>query len=196
MIDQISGKIISIDDNYVVLEVGGLGIKVNISANFASKLVNEDLITLVTYLNVREDALDLYGFKNDSERNLFLMLISISGIGPKLAVSILSGVELDELKLNILSGDIKSLTSIPGIGAKTAKRIIIELKDKLSKTTTTELGFEDDYSSNISKDVLSALVGLGYSESMATEVIKRINPAKSDKSIESLIKESLKILNE
>ena len=196
MIDQISGKIISINDNCVVLEVGGLGIKVNISANFASKLVNEDLITLVTYLNVREDALDLYGFKNDSERNLFLMLISISGIGPKLAVSILSGVELDELKLNILSGDIKSLTSIPGVGAKTAKRIIIELKDKLSKTTTTELGFEDDYSSNISKDVLSALVGLGYSESMATEVIKRINPAKSNKSIESLIKESLKILNE
>ena len=196
MIDQISGKIISINDNYVVLAVGGLGIKVNISANFASKLVNEDLITLVTYLNVREDALDLYGFKNDSERNLFLMLISISGIGPKLAVSILSGVELDELKLNILSGDIKSLTSIPGVGAKTAKRIIIELKDKLSKTTTTELGFEDDYSSKISKDVLSALVGLGYSESMATEVIKRINPAKSDKSIESLIKESLKILNE
>ena len=196
MIDQISGKIISINDNYVVLRVGGLGIKVNISANFASKLVNEDLITLVTYLNVREDALDLYGFKNDSERNLFLMLISISGIGPKLAVSILSGVELEELKSNILSGDIKSLTSIPGVGAKTAKRIIIELKDKLSNTTTTELGFEDDFSSKISKDVLNALVGLGYSESMAKEVIKRINPAKSNKSIESLIKESLKILNE
>ena len=196
MIDQISGKIISINDNYVVLGVGGLGIKVNISANFASKLVNEDLITLVTYLNVREDALDLYGFKNDSERNLFLMLISISGIGPKLAVSILSGVELDELKSNILSGDIKSLTSIPGVGAKTAKRIIIELKDKLSKTTTTELGFKDNFGSKISKDVLSALVGLGYSESMATEVIKKINPANSDKSIESLIKEALKILNE
>ena len=196
MIDQISGKIISINDNYVVLRVGGLGIKVNISANFASKLVDEDLITLVTYLNVREDALDLYGFKNDSERNLFLMLISISGIGPKLAVSILSGVELDELKSNILSGDIKSLTSIPGVGAKTAKRIIIELKDKLSKTTTTELGFEDDFASKISKDVLSALVGLGYSESMAAEVIKRIDTAKSNKSIESLIKESLKILNE
>ena len=196
MIDQISGKIISINDSYVVLEVGGLGIKVNISANFASKLVNEDLITLVTYLNVREDALDLYGFKNDSERNLFLMLISISGIGPKLAVSILSGVELDELKSNILSGDIKSLTSIPGVGAKTAKRIIIELKDKLSKTTTTELGFEDNFSLKISKDVLSALVGLGYSESMATEVIKKINPANSDNSIESLLKEALKILNE
>ena len=196
MIDQISGKIISINENYVVLAVGGFGIKVNISAAFASKLVNEDLITLVTYLNVREDALDLYGFKNDSERNLFLMLISISGIGPKLAVSILSGVELEELKSNILSGDIKSLTSIPGVGAKTAKRIIIELKDKLSKTTTTELGFEDNFGSKISKDVLSALVGLGYSESMATKVIERINPANSDKSIESLIKEALKILNE
>ena len=196
MIDQISGKIISSNDNYVVLAVGGFGIKVNITATLASKLVNENLITLVTYLNVREDALDLYGFKNDSERDLFLMLISISGIGPKLAVSILSGVELEELKSNILSGDIKSLTSIPGVGAKTAKRIIIELKDKLSKTTTTELGFEDNFGSKISKDVLSALVGLGYSESMATEVIERINPANSDKSIEVLIKEALKILNE
>ena len=124
------------------------------------------------------------------------MLIAISGIGPKLAVSILSGVELEELKSNILSGDINSLISIPGVGAKTAKRIIIELKDKLSKTTTTELGFEENFGSKISKDLLSALVGLGYSESMATEVIKRINPAKSDKSIESLIKEALKILNE
>jgi len=196
MIDQISGKIISINDNYVVIAVGGLGIKVNISAAFSSKLVNEDLITLVTYLNVREDALDLYGFKNESERNLFLMLISISGIGPKLAVSILSGVELEELKSNILSGDIKSLTSIPGVGAKTAKRIIIELKDKLSKTTTTELGFDDNFGSKISKDVLSALLGLGYSESIAVDVIKRIGPANSDKSIESLIKEALKILNE
>lgn len=196
MIDQISGKIISINENYVVLAVGGFGIKVNISAAFASKLVNEDLITLVTYLNVREDALDLYGFKNESERNLFLMLISISGIGPKLAVSILSWVEIEELKSNILSGDIKSLTSIPGVGAKTAKRIIIELKDKLSKTTTTELGFDDNFGSKISKDVLSALVGLGYSESIAIDAIKRINPANSDKSIESLIKEALKILNE
>ena len=196
MIDQISGKIISINENYVVLAAGGFGIKVNISAAFASKLVNEDLITLVTYLNVREDALDLYGFKNESERNLFLMLISISGIGPKLAVSILSGVEIEELKSNILSGDIKSLTSIPGVGAKTAKRIIIELKDKLSKTTTTELGFDDNFGSKISKDVLSALVGLGYSESIAIDAIKRMNPANSDKSIESLIKEALKILNE
>ena len=196
MIDQISGKIISINENYVVLAVGGLGIKVNISAAFSSKLVNEDLITLATYLNVREDALDLYGFKNESERNLFLMLISISGIGPKLAVSILSGVELEELKSKILSGDIQSLTSIPGVGAKTAKRIIIELKDKLSETITTELGFEDNFGSKISRDVISALVGLGYSESIAMEVVKRINPANSDKSIEILIKEALKILNE
>jgi len=196
MIDQISGKIISINDNYVVIAVGGLGIKVNISAAFSSKLVNEDLINLVTYLNVREDALDLYGFKNESERNLFLMLISISGIGPKLAISILSWAELEELKSNIISGDIKSLTSIPGVGAKTAKRIVIELKDKLSKTITTELGFEDNFNSKISKDVLSALVGLGYNENIAKGVIKKINPTNTDKSIESLIKEALKILNE
>ena len=199
MIDQISGKIISINNNHVVLAVGGFGIRVNISAAFSSRLVIEDLITLVTYLNVREDALDLYGFKNESERNLFLMLISISGIGPKLAISILSGVEFDELKSNILSGDIKSLTSIPGVGAKTAKRIIIELKDKLSNTVTTELGFENDFDSKILSDVLSALVGLGYNENIAKGAIKNIdvtNTDKSNKSIESLIKEALKTLNE
>ena len=197
MIDQISGKIISINGDYIVVAVGGLGIKVNITAAFSSKLVNENSITLVTYLNVREDALDLYGFKNESERNLFLMLISISGIGPKLAISILSGDD-DDLKSNIISGDIKSLTSIPGVGAKTAKRIIIELKDKLSKTVTTELGFDDDFDSRTSKDVLSALIGLGYNENVARGVVKKIKlnaVDNSNSSIESLIKEALKILN-
>ena len=199
MIDQISGKIISINENYVVIAVGGLGIKVNTSLAFSSKLVNEELITLVTYLNVREDALDLYGFKNEYERNLFLMLISISGIGPKLAISILSRVQFEELKSSIVSGDIKSLTSIPGVGAKTAKRIIIELKDKLSKTVTTELGFDDDMDLKISKDVLSALIGLGYNENVAKRAIKKINPTAYDnsvKSIKSLIKAALKILND
>tara|TARA_Y100000022_G_scaffold160203_1_gene143091 strand:- start:1955 stop:2545 length:591 start_codon:yes stop_codon:yes gene_type:complete len=196
MIDQISGKIISINGGYIVVAVGGLGIKVNISAAFSSKLVNEDLITLVTYLNVREDALELYGFKNESERNLFLMLISISGIGPKLAISILSGVDFDELRSNIVSGDIKSLTSIPGVGAKTAKRIIIELKDKLSMTVTTELGFDDDLESKTSKDVLGALIGLGYNENVAKGVIKKLNLINSSKSLKSLIKEALKILNQ
>ena len=199
MIDQISGKIISINSDYVVIAVGGLGIKVNITAAHSSKLVNENSITLVTYLNVREDALDLYGFKNESERNLFLMLISISGIGPKLAISILSRDESDDLKSNIISGDIKSLTSIPGVGAKTAKRIIIELKDKLSKTVTTELGFDDDHDPGTSKDVLSALISLGYNENVAKRAIKKIKLTAANnsiKSIESLIKEALKILNE
>ena len=127
------------------------------------------------------------------------MLISISGIGPKLAISILSGAEFNELKSNIISGNIRSLTSISGVGAKTAKRIIIELKDKLSKTVTTELGFNDDFDSKISNDVLSALIGLGYNENIANRAIKKINPTNSDnsiKSIKSLIKEALKILNE
>jgi len=199
MIDQINGEIISINENYIVIAVGSLGIKVNISTALSSKLVKKDLITLVTYLNVREDALDLYGFKNEHERNLFLMLISISGIGPKLAISILSGVEFEDLKSNIVSGDIKSLTSIPGVGSKTAKRIIIELKDKLSKTFTTELGFDDDLDSKISKDVISALIGLGYNENIAKQATKKIKHIASDSSsnsIESLIKAALKILNE
>ena len=124
--------------------------------------------------------------------------ISISGIGPKLGLTIISGLAPEKLKMKIISGDVKALTSIPGVGAKTAKRIIIELKDKFSKIDSETLGFEDEIDSKIFKDVISALDGLGYKEKESKQALKQLGLDKlghSNHTIENLIREVLKILN-
>ena len=199
MIDQLTGKLVSSSDSYLVIEVGGLGIKVNIPKTSSKNFKMNEVMSFSTYLHVREDALDLYGFENESDRSLFLMLISISGIGPKLGLTIISGLAPEKLKMKIISGDVKALTSIPGVGTKTAKRIIIELKDKFSKIESETLGFADDIDSKIFKDVISALDGLGYKEKESKKALKQLGLDKSDRSnqtIENLIREALKILNE
>ena len=198
MIDQLKGILISHNDSYLVIEVGGLGIKVNIPKTSSKNFKMNEVISFSTYLHVREDALDLYGFENESDRSVFLMLISISGIGPKLGLTIISGLAPEKLKMKIISGDVKALTSIPGVGAKTAKRIIIELKDKFSKIDSETLGFEDEIDSKIFKDVVSALGVLGFKEAESKKAIKQLDLDKSSKStqsIENLIREALKILN-
>ena len=198
MIDQLTGKLLSTSDSYIVIDIGGLGIKVNIPKISSKNFKINEVMSFSTYLHVREDALDLYGFENESDRSLFLMLISISGIGPKLGLTIISGLAPEKLKMKIISGDVKALTSIPGVGAKTAKRIIIELKDKFSKIDSETLGFEDEIDSKIFKDVVSALGVLGFKETESKKAIKQLDLDKSSKStqsIENLIREALKILN-
>ena len=196
MIDQLTGKLLSSNDSYLVIEVGGLGIKVNIPKISSKNFKINEVISFSTYLHVREDALDLYGFENESDRSLFMMLISISGIGPKLGLTIISGLAPEKLKMKIISGDVKALTSIPGVGVKTAKRIIIELKDKFSKIDNDTLGFEDELDSKIFKDVISALDGLGYKEKESKKALKQLDLDNSNQTIENLIREVLKILNE
>ena len=195
MIDQLKGKLLSSNDSYLVIEVGGLGIKVNIPKTPSKNFKINEIMSFSTYLHVREDALDLYGFENESDRGLFLMLISISGIGPKLGLTIISGLAPEKLKMKIISGDVKALTSIPGVGLKTAKRIIIELKDKFSKVDSDNLGFEDEIDSKILKDVISALDGLGYKEKESKKALKQLDLDNSNQTIENLIREVLKILN-
>ena len=198
MIDQLTGKLLSSNDSYLVIKVGGLGIKVNIPKTSSKNLKINEVMSFSTYLHVKEDALDLYGFENESDRSLFLMLISISGIGPKLGLTIISGLAPEKLKMKIISGDVKALTSIPGVGVKTAKRIIIELKDKFLKIDNETLGFEENISSKIIKDVVSALNGLGYKEAESKKAIKQLDLGSSSSSnhtIENLIREALKILN-
>ena len=198
MIDQLKGKLISHNDSYLVIEVGGLGIKVNIPKTSSKNFKMNEVMSFSTYLHVREDALDLYGFENESDRSLFLMLISISGIGPKLGLTIISGLAPEKLKMKIISGDVKALTSISGVGLKTAKRIIIELKDKFSNIDSETLGFEDEIDSKIFKDVISALDGLGYKEKESKQALKQLGLDKSTHSnltIENLIRDVLKILN-
>ena len=198
MISQINGKLISLNEGFVIIELGGLGLKVNMSTSSIRNFKLNEIISLVTHMHVREDSLDLFGFINESSKKLFLMLISISGIGPKLGMTILSGIEPEKLKTCIISGDVKTLTSIPGVGAKTAKRIIIELKDKFSKVDDENLGFNDEKDSEISNNILNALISLGYSEIESKKVIGKLNllnPDQNDKRIETLIKEALDILN-
>ena len=195
MIDQLKGKLLSSNDSYLVIEVGGLGIKVNIPKTPSKNFKINEIMSFSTYLHVREDALDLYGFENESDRGLFLMLISISGIGPKLGLTIISGLAPEKLKMKIISGDVKALTSIPGVGLKTAKRIIIELKDKFSKIDSDNLGFEDEIDSKTFKDVISALDGLGYKEKESKKALKQLDLDNFDQTIENLIREVLKILN-
>ena len=197
MIYQVNGNLITKHKDFVVIEVSGIGLKITCTANTINTISLKQKILLHTYLHVREDALDLYGFHSTLEREVFLLLIGISGIGPKLAITILSGILPDELKDKIISGDIGSLTSIPGVGAKTAKRIIVELKDKFTKIEEGSLGFSDKLNSKLYDDALNALSSLGYGPQQSKQVLDRIANSKDDNkhNIESIIKAALKRLN-
>ena len=197
MIYQINGNLITKHKDFVVIEVSGIGLKITCTANTINTISLKQKILLHTYLHVREDALDLYGFYSTLEREVFLLLIGISGIGPKLAINILSGILPDELKDKIISGDIGSLTSIPGVGAKTAKRIIVELKDKFTKIEEGSLGFSDKLNSKLYDDALNALLSLGYSSQQSKQVLDHIANGKDDnkRNIETIIKAALKRLN-
>ena len=197
MIYQVSGNLIAKHKDFVVIEVSGIGFKITSTTNTINTIKLEQKILLHTYLHVKEDALDLYGFHSTLEREVFLLLIGISGIGPKLAITILSGILPDELKDKIISGDIASLTSIPGVGAKTAKRIIVELKDKFTKIEEGSLGFSDKLNSKLYDDALNALLSLGYSSQQSKQVLDYIANGKDDnkRNIETIIKAALKRLN-
>ena len=197
MIYQVNGNLIAKHKDFVVIEVSGIGFKITSTTNTINTIKLEQKILLHTYLHVREDALDLYGFHSTLEREVFLLLIGISGIGPKLAITILSGILPDELKDKIISGDIASLTSIPGVGAKTAKRIIVELKDKFTKIEEGSLGFSDKLNSKLYDDALNALLSLGYSSQQSKQVLDHIANGKDDnnQNIETIIKTALKRLN-
>ena len=197
MIYQVSGNLIAKHKDFVVIEVSGIGFKITSTINTINTIKLEQKILLHTYLHVREDTLDLYGFHSTLEREVFLLLIGISGIVPKLAITILSGILPDELKDKIISGDIASLTSIPGVGAKTAKRIIVELKDKFTKIEEGSLGFSDKLNSKLYDDALNALLSLGYSSQQSKQVLDHIANGKDDnkQNIETIIKTALKRLN-
>ena len=198
MIYQIKGKLISKDMDFVVLEVGGIGLKISSTLNTIRAIDKEGEVLLYTYLHVREDALDLYGFYSLLEKDVFLLLIGISGIGPKLANTILSGILPDELKDKIISGDINALTSVPGVGSKTAKRIIIELKDKFTKIEKGSIGFSEKIDSKLYTDVLNALSSLGYSTKQSKLALDEVFNSKNQNkdNIEVIIKAALKKLSE
>lgn len=183
MIGYLKGKIVSQDLKSIILDVGGVGYEINTNTAFLDK--NSDNVSFWTYLAVRENSMDLYGFGTKEELDFFKLLISVSGIGPKSALGILGVSSLLNLKQAISSGDTTHLTKVSGIGRKNAEKIVIELKDKI-----TFLSKEDNLSGEI--DVLEALKALGYGERESREVLKKVS---SEKDISEKIKKAMKLLS-
>jgi Holliday junction DNA helicase RuvA len=196
MIAYLNGKLVFKDPTYVIIDVGGIGYHVKISLQTFSKIKDEEQIRLLTFLHIKEDAHTLYGFSEESEKRLFLLLISINGVGANTGLMILSSLSTEEVEHAILSGDVATIQAVKGIGAKTAQRIILELKDKVGKAgsagSTTPLGFLKG-GNKIREEALQALITLGFPKALAekniTSVLKKTN---GEISLEDLIKASLK----
>lgn len=175
LISSISGVLFSKSPSEAILDVGGIRFLLHIS--FATYEILPDkgnTVDILTHLHVKEDILDLYGFKDEDERALFFNLNLISGIGPRSAMNILSGTNPMEFKSRIIDGDVKSLTVIPGIGTKTAKRIIVELKEKFENDINEkdDLGFTENSDILLVKDAANALQSLGYKSNQVNKILK------------------------
>lgn len=196
MIAYLSGKLVFKDPTYVIIDVGGIGYQVKISLQTYSRIKDEEQIRLLTFLHIKEDAHTLYGFKEETEKRLFLLLISINGVGPNTGLMILSSLDTGEIEQAILSDDVGTIQAVKGIGVKTAQRIILELKDKIGKSggneLSTPLGFLKS-SNKIREEALQALVTLGFPKAMAEKNITQIlKKTEGEISLEDLIKASLK----
>ena len=197
MISYIRGELVSYEDDQVVVDVGGVGYAIFMSGQSMSLLPqvgNE--VKIHTYMNVKEDAMQLFGFLTRDDLKVFKLLIGVSGIGPKGGLSILSQLSPDELRFAVMSGDAKAISAAPGIGKKTAEKLIIELKDKLSiedvLTRVTDEGDEKSGTSTneVQSEAIQALVALGYSSSESLRAVKQVDLTDAD--VEDVLKEALK----
>lgn len=197
MIAYLKGKLAYKDPTFVIIDIAGVGYQVKISLQTYSQIKDEELVMLLTYLHIKEDAHTLYGFKEENEKKLFLHLISISGVGPNTALMILSSLSSAELETAILHEDARLIQNVKGVGAKTAQRIILELKDKIKKESFGEVGAQipafASPNNKIKEEALQALLTLGFQRPVAEKniatVLKKTGP---DISLEELIKASLK----
>jgi Holliday junction DNA helicase RuvA len=189
VIAHLRGKLIEKDPARVVLDVNGVGYEVFVPlTTFSSLPERGGEVAVDVHTHVREDVIALYGFSTRRERSIFEKLMSISGIGPKLAITILSGGSVDDLVTAIRRSDLVRLTAIPGVGKKTAERIIVELKDKLQDFAVAP------EKSGVEIDVLSALENLGYNRALAESAIRRALDGDREPSFDALFKRSLQIL--
>jgi holliday junction DNA helicase RuvA len=197
MISHLAGLLEHVDQNQVVIDVGNIGYQVKVPASVLNRLPPVgDKVKLYTIQVVREDDISLYGFLNREERALFSLFLSVSGVGPKTAMAIVSGFPIDRLVGAVAQGDTALLSSISGVGKKTAERIVLELKEKIAKAYALKpaemmSGMKGDQS--IIADSISALIALGYSPREAREAIMRLKMENAD-SVEVVLKEALKSL--
>jgi len=192
MIGFLKGKIISSRPTQLLLDVNGVGYSVNISINTFEKVSQKKEVQLFIHTNVKEDSITLYGFYTDYEKEMFELLISISGIGPKLALSLLSGIEANDLKEAIGIGDVTRIVAIPGIGRKTAERLILELKGKVGSISDSS---ETQTDRGVKQEAISALATLGYNFATAEKVVRQILSSSPSSTIEELIKKALSEIN-
>jgi Holliday junction DNA helicase RuvA len=195
MISQIRGRLANKAPGEIIIDCNGVGygIRVPLSTFYELPEIEEEVL-LQVYTHVREDALLLYGFLTNKEKELFCLLIGVSGVGPKLAINVLSGISARDLERALCEGDLMGLTRIPGIGRKTAERMLVELKDKVATPAgATAAGLP--LKQGVVKDALSALVNLGYTRSIAEEAVHEAARRHGDEpSLEELLKESLRLL--
>lgn len=197
MIGYLKGEVAGIYDDRIVLEVGGIGYNIFMPASSLDLIDGVgDIIKIYTYLLVREDALSLYGFLTKDDLELYKLLISVNGIGPKGGLALLSVMTSDDLRFAILSGDAKQIGKAPGIGPKTAQRLIIDLKDKVSLQDAFELKSEHTAKDNekdslgvIREEAVEALVALGYSQSDSYRAVRSVGNDVDD--VESVLKSAL-----
>ena len=191
MITHIHGKLIEKTPTHVVIDVNGVGYEIKISLQTYSS-INEELCKLFTHLSIKEDSHTLFGFFEENERFLFRQLISVSGVGPSTAQVILSTYSSNEIIQHITMADVKAIESVKGIGAKTAQRIIIDLKDKISKGMPTADLLFDKVDNTIKDEALSALLALGFSKKGAEVKIDKVLKSNPDIiSVEKLVKTAL-----
>ncbi len=193
MFSYIKGKLVSKLVNYIIVEVGGIGFKIFMSTSSISKLNENEEVKIHTYMQVKEDDISLYGFITSEELRMFELLISVSGVGAKSAITMLSSITPSSFALAIISNDIKSLTKIPGIGNKTAQRIVLELKDKLKTEESISndneeiiVAIKDD---NKSSEAVQALKVLGYTNSEIEKVLGKIDT--NSMTVEDIIRTAL-----
>lgn len=199
MYSYIRGELAEINSDHIVLDVNGIGYQIYIPTNTLNYLPSiGEMVKIHTYLYIREDAMMLYGFLTRDDLDMFKMLITVSGIGPKGGLGILSTLSTDDLRFAVLSDDAKAIAKAPGVGNKTAQRLIIELKDKLSledafeqKLSHTKEEASGSGLKGIRNEAVEALVSLGYSSSEALKVLRDIEITE-DSSVEDILKQALK----
>lgn len=195
MIATLRGTLTYLEPTYCIIECGGVGFQCYISGKALGSMSNiGEEVKLFTYMSVKEDAIDLYGFADMEELNCFKLITSVSGVGSKIGLAILTAFSPQQISLYIAGNDPKSLTAASGVGIKLAQRIILELKDKITAIPGTDVDTIStvNSSTNInSKEAIAALVSLGYSQSEATHAVNKLSP---DLPVDTLIKEALKLL--
>lgn len=200
MIAFVRGTAVDMTENSVIVEAGGIGYEIYMTGTDLSQIHMGEEVKIHTYFNVREDAMQLYGFRSKDDLQMFKLLLGVNGVGPKAAVGVLAGITADELRFAILSDDVKTLSKAPGIGKKTAQKLILELKDKMKLEDAFELKLAHEQEKAVAglgeisdgrQEAVEALVALGYSSTDALRAVRKVTDVAPD-DVEGLLKAALK----